>query len=138
MIAIAFAIAGMWYMSYLHREAGHNRFAAFWATVAEPLIYRSQDIADVDVVARAENARRMLAEHGNKYLLHTDIYCFVWGADPENPGLDFQQWADLTDRRAIKIREEFRKEKSKHSHLAAARILAGQTIDFDDIGDNES
>lgn len=112
--------------------------AMFWSTIAEPLIYRTQDIDDDGAMMRAENARQKLKEHGNLYLKATDVHCFLWGADHEEPTLDFQRWADMADRRATSIREAYRKEKARRNPAAAAELLAGQRIhDFDDIRERE-
>jgi hypothetical protein len=120
----------------MESEAQDKR-AQYWANVATPLFYRTQDIDDDQVLVRAANARAMLKEHGNVYLLPTDVRVFVWGSDNKNQSLDFDIWAAQVDIQIVKIREQYAASKAQHAAAVAAHILSGQKIpDFTDIKDN--
>lgn len=91
-----------------------DQVAAFWANVREPLCYRSQDIEDLQVAERAENARKKLSLHGNKYLNPaTDVYFWVYRSDKDDATADFMAWADLRDIQAQEIRKAFRELKAR-------------------------
>jgi hypothetical protein len=119
------------------KSEAQDRRAQYWANVATPLFYRTQDIDDDQVLVRAANARAMLKEHGNVYLLPTDVRVFVWGSDNKNQSLDFDIWAAQVDIQIVKIREQYAASKAQHAAAVAAHILSGQKIpDFNDIKDN--
>ena len=102
--------------------------AMFWATVSEPIEYVMDDPEDYGVTTRAANARAKLVEHGNVFLNpETDIWEYVYSADPMFPTRDFSMWKDLVNQNVTKRREMWRKEKAGYNEAAAKEQFAGQT-----------
>ena len=102
--------------------------AMFWATVSEPIEYVMDDPEDYGVTTRAANARAKLVEHGNVFLNpETDIWEYVYSADPMFPTRDFSMWKDLVNQNVTKRREMWRKEKAGYNEGAAKERFAGQT-----------
>ena len=103
--------------------------AMFWATVSEPIEYVMDDPEDYGVTARAANARAKLVEHGNVFLNpETDIWEYVYSADPMFPTRDFSMWKDLVNQNVTKRREMWRKEKAGYNEGAAKEQFAGQVV----------
>jgi hypothetical protein len=102
--------------------------AFFWATISEPLDYRTEDIDDTTVIERANEARRNLKEHGNPYLNDDDIWEYIYGATPGTETRDFSQWRDFVALDVVKRREAWREQKRKWNPDAAKHHFAGEKI----------
>jgi len=103
--------------------------AMWWATVSEPLDYVMDDIEDNGVTERAANARAKLRAHGNKLLTpETDVWEFVYRADPMTPTMDFSLWKDTTLLNIKQRREQWRKQKAEYNLAEAKSKFAGQSI----------
>jgi hypothetical protein len=103
--------------------------AMWWATVAEPIAYVSDDPFDETVTQRAENAKALLEAHGNGYLKpETDVWVYVYAATPQHPTRDFSLWQDLVLLEIIKRREAWRKQKLEWNGDAGKQHFAGQAV----------
>lgn len=101
--------------------------AMFWATVSEPMAYVMDDPEDDAVTARAANARAKLVEHGNVYLNpETEVWEYIYSADPMNPTRDFSMWQDLVVQNIKQRREAWRAQKIAWNSEAAKQQFAGQ------------
>lgn len=110
--------------------------AFFWATVSEPLDYRTEDIDDATVIERANEARRKLKEHGNPYLKDNDIWEYVYSATPGTETRDFSQWRDFVALDVVKRREAWREQKRKWNPDAAKHHFAGEKIQYGNTQSN--
>lgn len=113
---------------YFQRRKISDGRALWWATVSEPLFYVSDDPDDLDVSARAANARAKLQAHGNNYLKDSEVWEYVYSATPETPTRDFSQWQDWAQLDILKRRAEWRQQKANWNADAAKQTFAGQTI----------
>jgi hypothetical protein len=116
--------------AYIHaqRRKISDGKAMFWATVCEPIAYVMDDPEDYAVSERAANARAKLVDHGNVYLSpETDVWEYVYSADPATPTRDFALWQDLVVQNIRQRREAWRKQKAEWNGAAAKEQFAGQT-----------
>lgn len=103
--------------------------AMWWATVSEPLAYVMDDPEDFGVTARAANARAKLALHGNKLLSpNSDVWEYVYRADPMTPTMDFALWRDTTLLHIKQRTEQWRKQKAEWNLAEAKSHFAGQSV----------
>lgn len=103
--------------------------AMWWSTVCEPLAYVMDDPEDYAVTQRAENARAKLALHGNKLLNpETDVWDYVYRADPMTPTMDFSLWRDTTLLHIKQRTEAWRKQKAEYNLAEAKSKFAGQSV----------
>lgn len=103
--------------------------AMWWATISEPLDYVMDDIEDTGVVERAQNARAKLALHGNKMLNPvTDVWEYVYRADPMTPTMDFSLWKDTTLLNIKQRKEAWRKQKTEWNQAESKSHFAGQSV----------
>jgi len=94
LVAILFSALFVAYIIMQRRKIADGK-AMFWATVSEPIEYVMDDPEDYGVTTRAANARTKLVEHGNVFLNpETDIWEYVYSADPMFPTRDFSMWYD--------------------------------------------
>lgn len=126
LVLMAGATGAYLFFRWRHQRWLDDQVAAFWANVREPLCYRSQDIEDDEVAARAENAKQKLKLHGNQYISAADVYCWVYRSDKDDATADFMAWADQRDLQAAEIRKAFRALKATQMEQAGNPQGAGQ------------
>lgn len=128
-ILLVLVVGGFATYLWRQKQVIRDGKALFWTVVCEPRAYISDDPYDATVAERAANARELLAVHGNVFLSpENDVWEYVYGATPETPTRDFEQWQDWSLANVLKRREEWRRQKAGYNHDAAKQHFGGQTI----------